>query len=167
MLFAQFQPQNDVETVAFTMGAIFAGIVSGSIPFGYGISARQPGLGIAGGIISGLTGALLGCCGGFPVAFLFCGIIALVANISNAGRGGVREPRAADYDDYAHTEDDFRRALPRYAEPVDDDDRRDRGEDRRRDPGDDRRRDAGGDRPRWRQYDNGERRRDERPNRDW
>jgi hypothetical protein len=150
-LFAQFQPRNDAEAVAFSVGIALAGLVSGAIPFGYGLTAKQTGLGVLGGIISGVAGAALGCCGGIPVALLFCGIIGVVARASSIGRPPAREPRPADYDDYEHTENDFRRALPNLD----------------RNPGPDHHGDPDEDRPRWRTYDDGERRRDERRDRDW
>jgi hypothetical protein len=73
-----------------------------------------------------------------------------VTRINQIGRP-IREPSPADYDDYVDTEDDYRRALPRFAEPVE-------GDDEPRKPQD---------RPRWRTYDDGERRRDERRHDDW
>jgi hypothetical protein len=153
MIFAQFQPRNDAELLGFVLGVTLAGLVSGGIPFGFGLATRQTGLGIVGGVISAVTGATLGCCGGIPVAFLFCGIIVLMAWVTKINQIGrpIREPSPADYDDYEHTEDDFRRALPRFAEPVDDEEDRPRRQDR----------------PRWRTYDDGERRRDERRTDDW
>ena len=154
MILAQFHPRNDEELIGFVLGVTLAGLVSGGIPFGFGLATRQTGLGVVGGVISAITGAALGCCGGIPVAMLFCGIIILMAWVTKINEIGrpVREPRPADYDDYVDTEDDYRRALPRFAEPVDDAD-----EDRPRRE----------DRPRWRTYDDGERRRDERRTDDW
>ncbi|HVK14980.1 MAG TPA: hypothetical protein VM597_39945 [Gemmataceae bacterium] len=153
MLFLQFQPKNDVELVGFVLGVTLAGLVSGGIPFGFGLATRQTGLGVVGGVISAVTGAALGCCGGIPVAFLFCGIIVVMAWVTRINQIGrpIREPSPADYDDYVDTEDDYRRALPRFAEPVE-------GDDEPRKPQD---------RPRWRTYDDGERRRDERRHDDW
>ena len=115
MFLAQFHPRNDEEMIGFVLGVTIAVLFSGSIPFGFGMATRQPALGITGGIISAVAGAALGCCGGIPVALLFVGIIILVSWVTKLNQIGrpIREPSPADYDDYEHTEDDFRRALPR------------------------------------------------------
>src|SRR5262245_26217092 len=78
MLWAQFQPKNDAEMVAFAFGAIFAGVVCGAIPLSTGIAMKQPILGVIAGIISAATGALIGCCLGLPFALLLSGVIAVV-----------------------------------------------------------------------------------------
>src|SRR5215203_2045915 len=110
MLLVQFHPRNDEELIAFVLGVTMAGLVSGSIPFGFGLATRQTAIGVTGGVISAVTGAALGCCGGLPVAFLFCGIIILVAWVTKLNQIGrpVHEPSPADYDDYRDSEDEFR-----------------------------------------------------------
>src|SRR5262249_29991988 len=78
MRWAQFQPKNDAEMVAFAFGAIFAGVICGVIPLSTGIAMKQPAVGVICGILSAGTGALFGCCLGLPAALILSGVVAVV-----------------------------------------------------------------------------------------
>ena len=101
MLWAQFQPKNDAEMVAFAFGAIFAGVISGVIPLSTGIAMKQPVLGVICGILSAGTGALFGCCLGLPAALLLSGVIAVVGMALRNNGPSYAPPVAEDYDDIA------------------------------------------------------------------
>jgi len=101
MLWAQFQPKNDAEMVAFAFGAIFAGVISGVIPLSTGIAMKQPVLGVICGILSAGTGALFGCCLGLPAALLLSGVIAIVGMALRNHTPTYAAPVAEDYDDIA------------------------------------------------------------------
>jgi hypothetical protein len=103
MLWAQFQPKNDAEAVGFAIGITIAGLISGGIPFFTGLVMRQTTLAVVGGVISAGVGALLGCCGGIPVAIIFTVIIVMVAQtaVPRAVPSPFERPLSEDYDDYA------------------------------------------------------------------
>lgn len=102
MLFAQFQPKNDAEALAFGATTVVLTVISaaicGSIPVVTGLVMRRAQIGLVGGIISAVLGAV-GCCWGLPIAAIFAIVIACM------GKGD--PPRSSDppwadsYDDYA------------------------------------------------------------------
>jgi hypothetical protein len=98
MLWAQFQPRNDAEMVAYVVGALMAGVISGAIPLSTGLAMRQPILGVIGGVVSAGAGALFGCCAGIPVALLLSGIIAVVAVAARTSQAEFAAPLADDED---------------------------------------------------------------------
>jgi hypothetical protein len=172
MLFAQFQPQNDAEAAGLIMGVVIAGVISGGIPFTVGLCMRQVGLGIGGGIVSAGTGALLGCCGGIPMAIVCTFVIILIAQASNKGEppSPFAEPLPSEYDDYARAfqipgrEGERRRGDSRRGDSRRGDSRRGesrRGDSRRGDDRDERPRQARPDRDRRREDDDLQRRADE------
>jgi hypothetical protein len=150
MLFADFQPpKNDAELGVVLVVSAIMGLISGGVPFFTGLVMRQTTLAVIGGLISGTTGFLLGCCGGFPMAIIFTVVIVVVAQ--NAATKAVPSPfdrpLHEDYDDYARPfQLPDRRPDPRgipYAEEVRDesgrrheaeDDWRRRAEERPRPP---------------------------------
>jgi hypothetical protein len=101
MLWAQFQPKNEVEAAGFFVGVFLAALTSGAIPFVSGLLLKQTTLGVVGGIISAGAGVLAGCCLGFPVAFVFVIIIVVVSQNSEARRLPQVPTVEDDYDDYA------------------------------------------------------------------
>src|SRR5262245_30061833 len=102
MLFAQFQPKNDAEALGFAVGTVVGTVVSaaisGGIPLITGLLMRRSQIGIIGGVISAVLGAL-SCCLGLPAGIMFAIVIGCMG-MGNAPAS--REPPwADDYDDYA------------------------------------------------------------------
>jgi len=139
MLWAQFQPKNQVEQNAFWAGVIFGMILWGLIPLVVGLiftaklrsNPRAQGravavliTAIAGSLLSAATAFAVGCLGGLPMALVFTIIILVVAMTAPDRR------RYNDDDDYDRRR---RRRRLRYDELDDLEDEDDRPRRRRRD----------------------------------
>src|SRR5262249_41958209 len=101
MLWAEFKPQPEAELAIIGLGALFAGVVSGSIPFSTGIATRQTALGIICGILAAGPGALFGCIGGLPAPLFLALIIYVGAQPTKPAPAAVLSAAQDDYDELA------------------------------------------------------------------
>ena len=147
MLWAQMQPNNQMQADAMLAGAACMGVTCAILVATAGIivgvmmqrnprAGAQPYIAYAAGgvgaLISGVLGFLFGCIGGLPVSLLFIvGIVVLLATVPSGGSNR-RGRRDRYYDEDEDDYDDRPRPRRRRFDEVLDDEDEDRPRRRRR-----------------------------------